>query len=86
LEASHDHLLVTPPSHLRLQKVRGFVDGLTGLREDTNYPKLLPWDEVVKAKNSGKIDGPKMTYFVPLYALDQNPRNDSYIQTGNHYQ
>ena len=25
LEASHCHLLVTPPSHFKLQKVRGFV-------------------------------------------------------------
>ncbi len=25
LEASHCHLLVTPPSHFKLQKVKGFV-------------------------------------------------------------
>ena len=31
LEASLDHLWITPPSHFTLQKVRGFVDGLTGL-------------------------------------------------------
>jgi hypothetical protein len=27
LEASHDHLLITPPSHRQLQKVKGFVVG-----------------------------------------------------------
>ena len=30
LEASHRHLLVTPPSHFTPQKVEGFVVGLTG--------------------------------------------------------
>jgi hypothetical protein len=27
LEASHDHLLITPPSHFTPQKVEGFVVG-----------------------------------------------------------
>ena len=27
LEASHDHLLITPPSHFMPQKVKGFVVG-----------------------------------------------------------
>jgi hypothetical protein len=30
LEVSHDHFLVTPPSHFAPQKVRGFVVGLIG--------------------------------------------------------
>ena len=32
LEASHDHLLITPPSDFKLQKVRGLVVGFTWLR------------------------------------------------------
>jgi putative hemolysin len=32
LEASHDHLLVPPPSHFTARKVRGFVVGFTWLR------------------------------------------------------
>ncbi len=32
LEASHDHLLITPPSHRQLQKVKGFVVEFIGLQ------------------------------------------------------
>ena len=32
LEASHDHLVITPPSDFKLQKVRGLVVGFTWLR------------------------------------------------------
>jgi hypothetical protein len=33
LEASHDHLLITPPSHRAQLKVRGFVVGLIDYAE-----------------------------------------------------
>jgi hypothetical protein len=51
LEASLDHLLVTPPSHFTPQKVRGFVDGLTGLGEsETIIEKILSISMLVKGK------------------------------------
>ena len=39
LEVSHDHLLITPPSHFRLQKVRGLVVGFSWLRGITTVKK-----------------------------------------------
>jgi hypothetical protein len=49
LEASLDHLLVTPPSHFTPQKARGFVVGLTGLRGVLTI-KILLSIGVVKGK------------------------------------
>ena len=39
LEASHDHLLVTPPSHFTLQKAKGQVNGFTRLRRNGDWLK-----------------------------------------------
>jgi len=61
LEVSHDHLLVTPPSHFTPQKVSGFVDGLTGLRNGTiTFPKILLISGTVK----GEIASVRCPYFL----------------------
>jgi hypothetical protein len=53
LEVSHDHLLVTPPSHFTPQKVRDFVVGFTSLRKrETIVKKILLTPRSVKGKIS----------------------------------
>ena len=39
LEASLDQLWITPPSHFSFQKVKGFVEGFTWLREKNKQLK-----------------------------------------------
>jgi hypothetical protein len=60
LEASLDHLWVTPPSHFTPQKVRGFVVGFTWQRErKTIIKKILLISRSVK----GKISSPNCSIF-----------------------
>ena len=50
LEALLWQLLITPPSHRQLQKVKGFVVGLIGRGRTTTFQKLLLTSRVVKWK------------------------------------
>jgi hypothetical protein len=60
LEASHDHLWVTPPSHFTPQKVKGFVVGFTWQRErKTIIKKILLISRSVK----GKFASPNCSIF-----------------------
>jgi hypothetical protein len=48
LEASHDHLLVTPSSHFTPQKVEGLACGILDLWRDKNKFYILSWLRTVK--------------------------------------
>jgi hypothetical protein len=55
LEASQDHSLVTPPSHLTPQKAKGYVDTFTGNGGIITNKRILLWQLVVKAKFRGNL-------------------------------
>jgi hypothetical protein len=81
LEASLDHVWTTPPSHFTPQKVRGFVDGLTGLRNGTiTLPKILLISRVVKGKiafkNSPGFQAQIEDLHLKCCILMENPKNN----------
>jgi hypothetical protein len=78
LEASHDHLLVTPPSHFTPQKVRDLNIGFTGPCRRKTVNKILLSSWVVKEKIasrqspfSGQIDDFHSNYCI----LKENAKN-----------
>ena len=76
LEASHDHLLVTPPSHFAPQKVRGWFDGFIGLRRETTAINILLTSWVVKGNiASSKYPPFNIDFSLKYCILRQEPKN-----------
>jgi hypothetical protein len=61
LEASHDHLLVTPPSHFAPQKDKGFVGMF--FKRGKVYARNNRVTNSVKGKNSNNISILEFPYF-----------------------
>jgi hypothetical protein len=74
LEASHDHLLIAPPSHLAPQNVKGFVVGLVGYGGVTTCPKILFCSQTVKEKIGEKIEDSVHLAKIPEMKSISKPR------------
>ena len=79
LEASHDHLLVTPPSHFTPQKAKGWVDRLNKGCEGTIVKRILLTSEIVKGKiafkNTPDFQAQTDDLRLKCCILGENPQN-----------